>query len=127
METKIEPQKFKRKKYFIGSQVQKLFLIFSISMGLMAVLIIRVYDFLVSLAGENQIVPFLSVGVFVIFFTYIFLGLVISNKIAGPLFRIETAIRAYLEKGEVQDITLRDGDLFGELADLVSRMMKAKK
>jgi methyl-accepting chemotaxis protein len=61
-----------------------------------------------------------------------FLSIFISHKIAGPLYRLETAIQEVLESNDpAKRISLRKGDEFQTLADrlnqLLERLAQAKK
>ena len=51
-------------------------------------------------------------------------GILISHRIAGPLYRIESAMKAYLEKGDQSEVHLRKNDFAGSLAVLYNQLIK---
>ncbi|MEI7972996.1 MAG: hypothetical protein WCH11_01365 [Bdellovibrio sp.] len=116
-----------RKKFFIGTPVQKIFLFYSVTMGFLSILLMRVHDYILMVVGERSLVTAVTVGVFIIFVSYIAVGLFLSNRIAGPLYRIEDSLKKYLETGEYSEIKLREGDLFSGLADLVNKAISKTK
>lgn len=116
-----------RRKFFIGTPVQKIFLFYSVTMGFLSILLMRLHDYILMVAGERSLVTAVTVGVFIIFVSYIAVGLLLSNRIAGPLYRIEAALKKYLETGEYSDIKLREGDLFSSLADLLNKSISKNK
>ena len=52
------------------------------------------------------------------------LGLRYSHRIAGPLFRIERALRNALTEGEYEDLRLRRGDELQELAGVAAGLLR---
>ena len=46
-------KKYLRKKYFIGSPVQKIFLFYSVTMGFLSILLMRLHDYIIMIAGSN--------------------------------------------------------------------------
>ncbi len=120
------PAKGFRKKYFIGSPVQKVFLFYSVTMGFLSILLMRLHDYVLMVAGEKSLISAVTIGVFGIFSVYIAVGLLLSNRIAGPLYRIENTLKTFVETGEFKEIKLRKGDLFSDLADFLNQTMKKK-
>lgn len=54
-----------------------------------------------------------------------FLSILISHKIAGPIYRFETAIQEILDSGDTsRRITLRKGDEFHTLAERLNRLLE---
>ncbi len=120
--TNSRPPFFKR-KYFLGSPVQKIFLIYSLAMGFLSILLMRVSDAVLIRAQENGTLVTVTAGVFLIFSIYIGIGLLISNRIAGPLFRIENELREYIKSGDLKSIRIRKGDLFSDLNQLINEAL----
>lgn len=53
------------------------------------------------------------------------LSVVISHRIAGPLYRLETSLQDVLESGDTSKrISLRKGDEFQSLADLINQLLE---
>jgi signal transduction histidine kinase len=54
-----------------------------------------------------------------------FLSVFLSHKVAGPVYRFETAIREMLDSGDpARRIALRKGDELQSLADLLNRLIE---
>lgn len=51
-------------------------------------------------------------------------GILISHRIAGPLYRIESAMKAYVEKGDQSEVHLRKNDFASSLAALYNQLIK---
>jgi len=51
-------------------------------------------------------------------------GLWLSHRVAGPIHRIDTHIKACLEQRRFQSLQFRKGDFFPELADHVNVLLK---
>jgi hypothetical protein len=67
---------------------------------------------------------FFSVSV-IVFGGLIIAGLALSHKIAGPVYRIQSYLKAIRREGEpVRKLKFRDGDFFPEVADLVNGLVE---
>lgn len=53
-------------------------------------------------------------------------SLYVSNKIAGPIYRLKKELSDHIENGTQKDIAFRKGDYFTELAELVNNALKKK-
>ena len=54
-------------------------------------------------------------------------GLMLSNRVAGPLYRFRTHLERIAESGAFDEVTFRKGDFFPELAQTFNRYMKRLK
>ncbi len=64
----------------------------------------------------------------VVFGALILVGLVLSHKIAGPIYRIQLHLQEVREKGEAsRPLSFRDGDFFPEVAELVEELVSHSK
>ncbi|MCB1141058.1 MAG: hypothetical protein H7A24_02325 [Leptospiraceae bacterium] len=70
--------------------------------------------------------PVLFVSLLNLFAVSIF-SLFFSHKMAGPIYKIKKILREYVDRQEVEAITLRKGDFFHDLADLINRALKLEK
>ena len=52
--------------------------------------------------------------------TLLFFGLHLSNKIAGPVYRLKTDLKRAAELGQFRRFSVRQGDYFPELADAIN-------
>ena len=62
---------------------------------------------------------FFSLGIFIICVFF-------SHKIAGPIYRVSKNLLEFKEKGKWEDLTLRRGDYFPELADIINQALSDK-
>ncbi len=61
----------------------------------------------------------------VVFGALIVMGLVLSHKIAGPIYRIQLHLQEIRETGEAsRPLAFRDSDFFPEVADLVDELVE---
>lgn len=75
--------------------------------------------------GFGLITTLAANGVILIGFLYFFY--ILSNRIAGPIYRIELQLTNFEKTGEFQEIKLRETDLFQILADQINRVMTRKQ
>lgn len=67
---------------------------------------------------------FMAVAAFV-FGALILVGLVLSHKIAGPIYRIQVYLQEVRETGVAsRPLAFRDGDFFPEVAELIEELME---
>ncbi len=69
--------------------------------------------------------PVVLVSAFYIVLIIIF-GLFYSHRLAGPLYRIESDIKSYLDGDDTVQVHLRKNDFFQTLADLINKVLKKK-
>ncbi len=50
----------------------------------------------------------------------------ISQKIAGPLYRLQVYLKYTIETGDIKKLSFRKGDYFLEIADLINELLKKK-
>ena len=64
----------------------------------------------------------------IVFGALILVGLVLSHKIAGPIYRIQLHLLEIREKGEAsRPLSFRDGDFFPEVAELVEELVERSR
>ena len=69
-------------------------------------------------SGGPAMAPYL-IGLFIALATFVivaFVGLIISNRMAGPLYRLRHHMNNVASGGEIQDIKFRDNDFFNDIA-----------
>lgn len=69
--------------------------------------------------------PIITISVINLVVIVIF-SLFFSHKMAGPVRRIKKTLQIYLDEGDYKTITLRKGDHFIELADIINKVMDKK-
>lgn len=110
-------------RFFI-SKFQTRFLIYSQILAttpiLMVVLVSRYASDLNGYASEAVVFVVSLITLLVLFVG----GLLLSNRIAGPLMRIERHLNDFAEGKTSGPVQLREGDLFQELAEAVNRALR---
>ncbi len=51
-------------------------------------------------------------------------GIFLSNRIAGPIYRLDSHIKRILETGEWSEVQFRSGDYFPQLADHINSLIR---
>lgn len=51
-------------------------------------------------------------------------GLLLSNRVAGPLHRLKTYLEAYKKSSEFHELKFREGDYFPDVADAVNDALR---
>jgi len=70
---------------------------------------------------KELLLPFILISSTVSFFSGILLGILLPQKIAGPIYRIETDLKAFREGDLNKRILLRKNDPFADLADEINQ------
>ena len=137
-----------RKNYFINPKFQSKIVFYFLGFTIATSAIFFVSNFLfieklLSLGtdlglGENHIYfkfinkqtkslyIFNSIATIVIFFGQITFGILISHKIAGPLYRLTRETAKVSEGENIQEIKHRKGDFFPEVYTAVNKLVKKK-
>jgi len=138
---KLWPENDARKFFLVNPQFQLkysfIIMLFGVGFGIIS----AVYSYtylkvtIVELVGHQSVIesrfliPFLvTFGIVVLTFVIFlfFIGLVLSHRIAGPLYAFEKFLED-LSKGKVRDLRLRTGDNFKHLESLADELGKKLK
>ena len=82
------------------------------------------FNFVQSQKDKLTKLIFLSLILSTIITSIIFLW--ISQKIAGPLVRLQGYLKYTIETGDIKKLTFRKGDYFLEIAELVNKLLEKK-
>lgn len=79
------------------------------------------------LSEQRRTIELVFISTYVVSLFFVFLGsTILSNRIMGPVHRITGALRQMLDGKSVAKITLRKGDFFTDLAELVNEISEKK-
>lgn len=82
------------------------------------------HPFFMFLYEQSRLLDMIFLGIVVaVTLITVVSGLWLSNKIAGPIYRIETSLGEWLEKGKTQKISFRKGDFFEELMVVCNKLI----
>lgn len=132
----------KRKKYFVKKTLQVRYLLFVLLAMTIPTIVCcgALYYFIwQSVAAEiaipeaiaEQLIPALTkvnlvllVAIPLVFFIMLFFSIIISHRIAGPLYRLEKELKAIALSGDyTKRITFRRRDEIREIADSVNELL----
>lgn len=81
------------------------------------------HAFYTLLSGQKAVMDKILFGVGAGLFSILFISnLLISNRVAGPLFRLERELRGMVRKGKIHKIIFRENDFFQEIPDMFNEL-----
>ena len=113
-----------RKSLFVASKFQIFFIVYSIVVSMVPVLMLNLARFFTlpeSSTGMMLMVWGLTVSILVLLFLTSY---VLSNRLAGPIYRIQKHVDLVVSGQTQEKIKLREGDFFIELADSVNQLIR---
>lgn len=126
-----------RKTYIVDPKVQYKIVFFLGGIALICACIIMVvtYNQLVKYSpvveGSGDFVRdtiirvAIVVGVMIVYF--VIAGVVLTHRVAGPIFKLQEELKKYLNGEEIPPITFRKDDEFQELPALINRIIEKNK
>lgn len=131
----------RRRKYWINSRLQRqyLFQILMVELVVMCVTMIGTLALALIIMNPNMEAGPTWTQIYVISGAFalslaaalVYMGLRLSHKIYGPLYRFKTILEAVAEGGEPEMVKLRDGDELQDIAVALNRsfnvLMSAKE
>lgn len=84
-----------------------------------------IYHQFIQWQHENFTLVFAIIGVFLLF-SFVIGGLILSHKIAGPMYRFKTFLIEEKENQGLKELKFRDGDYFSEIPELFNEYQKSK-
>lgn len=118
--------KFHKRQLVINKEVQWAIISYSITLS---IAVLSGYHVLQSLSQDDpEHSNIVAYGLIFVFFTaIIFYGLYLTNRIAGPIYKLKIHMEKLAEGQEVEDIAFRKNDYFKELAELFNKLNKVNK
>lgn len=127
----------RKREYIVDPKVQWTLILYSLGVAvivaLLCVMLIQ-SDFYYLLTGlfsgvldsnSRMLVLLILGGIFVVVFSIIFLGITLSNRIAGPIYRLIRHMEGVRDGVVTEDLVLRKGDYFAKSAKVCNEMVKA--
>ena len=93
---------FYKMKWYVGSKIQKDLFVYIICMSLLSQLIVMTYVFVDNNLIDESYAQFLVPTLYIAFLGYVVYGFWLSNRIAGPLFRLKKHLDKVAE-GKIDD------------------------
>ena len=112
---------FKRRRLIVFRQVQLGILLFMLGLAISSAFVSATWGATLAanedLTGAWQTMATLMATSLVLIGSWMYIGLYFTNRIFGPLYRLQLEMRAWRTGGPRNRITLRKGDFFQELID----------
>lgn len=116
-----------RRRIFVMPRFQFIFLVYSFSMAAIPLFVLSMSrELMMYFEGTNV---YMMVALFTSL-TLVFLalvGILLSNRIAGPLYRVTRHLNDLAEGNASGEIRLRDNDYFTELAEAANKVIRKIK
>ncbi len=129
-------QNWTKRQLIVNSKIQKVFVGYALAMGILffssGILASSFFDRIVALnaAGEDPLSKF-DIGAFFMFMILvgllIFFGIVISNRVVGPIYRLVRHMESLQDNEELKELRFRKGDYFLEVAASYNKVVKRIK
>jgi signal transduction histidine kinase len=124
--------KFHQRQLIINKDVQWAIIIYSIILGFAVAIGSRILEtvsdeqtFVFSDPQHSKILVF---SIIFLFFVFILLyGLYLTNRIAGPLYRLKKQMENLLEGKDAEDLQFRKNDFFKEFSGLFNRLAEKQR
>ncbi len=120
-----------RRKLYVNQAIQTPLLVYSLAMGVIGMMSVSMFSFIVALSraySSNSALLNLSfiAGILLSIGVQFFIGLIITNRIAGPLIRLQREMARVANGGTPVDLFVRENDLthslFVEYNSLIKRV-----
>jgi len=119
------------RRYIVNSKMQVLLALHSVllTVAIMAINLIFELKFADAIrTADTPNVKWIFAGaVTAIFFISIITGFWITNKIAGPIFRLRRHIQEIADGEKIQPLKFRKGDYFSEIIEPYNKILKRLK
>ena len=120
----MEKIPFYKKKWFVGTRVQRDLIIYVICMCLLSQLLVMSHNLVEDNLINRAYAPYLILLIQITYFGFIAYGFLLTNRIAGPLFRLKTHMDEMAEGKTDSEIHFRKNDYGSELAESFNALVK---
>jgi methyl-accepting chemotaxis protein len=123
-ENTMKKMPFYKKKWFVGTKIQKDLLIYILCFGLLSQLALVGYIMAKDDLMNESYIQHVSALINIVFCGYIIYGFWLSNRIAGPLARFKKHMDEVAEGKVDSEIIFRKNDYGTELAESFNAVVK---
>ena len=117
---------FYKMKWFVGSKIQRDLISYILGMCVISQLVIISQNMADdALAGESYL-PYMATLVKIVLYGYIVFGLWLSNRIAGPLLRLERHMQEVAEGKADSELKFRKKDYGADIADAFNKVVEKR-
>ncbi len=118
--------KFRQRQLIINKEVQWAIISYSITLSIAVLSGYHVIQSLNEIDAEHT--NGVAYGLIFVFFTaIIFYGLYLTNRIAGPIYRLKIHMENMIAGKEVEDVVFRKNDYFKDLAETFNKLNRVNK
>lgn len=125
-----------KRKFLNNYNIQSVFIIYAVSMGFLFLslgLVLsssfeRVITIQISGSGALGRIDYLLIGLLTLLIFFIgYMGVIISNRFVGPIFRLARQMEEFGENGNLDEVQFRKTDNFKEVAVAYNKMVTRLK
>ncbi len=111
--------RFYQRRYLINSKLQVGVMLYSATVAAVVSIVNQIFRFMLSeesgpIMGIDPMILLWALSCGIIMVTVLF-GFYFTNRIAGPIFRIQRHMEKFVETGEIAPFSVRKDDYFQEL------------
>ena len=117
---------FYKKKWYIGTKIQRDLIIYIFGMCLISQLLVISQNIANDVLSDKSYMQYLATVVQVVFYGYILYGFWLSNRIAGPLFRLERHMYEVAEGKIDSELKFREKDYVTDIAEAFNEVVKKR-
>ncbi len=126
-----EKLRFYQRRYIIYPKLQFEVLLYSLAVSIVVSIANQIFRFLSS--RENEV--FLGINSsltlyflnFLLLILIVFLGFHFTNRIAGPIYRVEKQLKEILAGKDIHSIKIRKNDYFQDFVDVQNQILERLK
>jgi signal transduction histidine kinase len=132
----MEKKQYVRRQLFVDRRTQFAMLAYSLLVALATMLLVMLFFLLMQTpmienASRTEFYMILASLWFASVVILSYLGAVLSNRIAGPVYRLRQHMATIHQGGPIEPVKFRDGDHFSELAEdynlVLDRLKRAEQ
>jgi len=113
----MERVPFHKMKWYVGTKIQKDLILYTICISLLSQAVVASHIFMDNNFITAPYAHYITVILQIAFFAFIIYGFWLSNRIAGPLFRLKRHLDEVAEGKTDPEIQFRKNDYCSELAE----------
>lgn len=118
-----------KRSLLIDKGIQIPLMVYSMAMAAMGVLLATAFSVLWTTSTVLElpiwyIYSMMFLGAITSFLVMLFIGLYVTNKVAGPLYRLKQHMKSVSEQDKVEPLHIRESDFTTELLQTYNEMLK---
>ncbi|XCN75369.1 MAG: hypothetical protein Q3M24_11765 [Candidatus Electrothrix aestuarii] len=117
---------FYKMKWYVGTKIQRDLIVYTICVSLLSQALIASYIFVDNNLITDSYAHYIITALQIAFFGFIIYGFWLSNRIAGPLFRLKRHLDEVAEGKADPEIQFRKNDYCADLAESFNAVVQKR-